>query len=177
MAFNARKLRVTYSVQDNTAKERAWPVQLNPAHPDCTNLATVAGAGGLTNLAAAAALMEAVTLGKITKFTVSQEFVSDAAGNGAGDNDDKAVVSVSVYGTAGKRANLFIPAPAPTIFVGDGAFGPESETIDPADADLLAFLDLFVATEVNSDTVPAGVFLFSDGEQVDDVPAAKGRKI
>lgn len=177
MAFNPRRLRVTYSVQDNTAKERAWPVALNPTHPDCTDLATVASAPGITNLTAAAAKMEAVTLGKITKFTVSQEYVSDAAGNGAGDNDDKAVISVAVYGTPGKRANLFIPAPAPDIFMGNGAFGPESETVDPSDAALMEFLQLFVATEVNSDTDPTGVFLFSDGEQVDDVPAAKGRKI
>lgn len=168
MAFSPTNTRVRFYVEDNTAKERAWPVTLNPSHEDCTSLAVIASTPGIANLTSIASTMGAVTQGKITRFEVVQTYVSDASGTGAGDHDDKAIVSINLE-TLGKRANLYIPAPASTIFVGDGAYGPESETVDPADSALLAYLALYKAT--------GGTLLLSDGEKASDTLGPKGHKI
>jgi hypothetical protein len=57
--------------------------------------------------------------------------------------------------TTGKTATATIPAPKPTIFVGSA--GPTAENVDPADAAVIAYVDLFQAD---------GQCLISDGEVV-----------
>ena len=178
MAFNEGQISLRVKFQDNTANTYTKSYTLNPNHPDCADLATIASAAGKTNLDAIMPILENVTKAKVLSYVVGQEFASDAAGNGAGDWDDKAIISVLIDAPdqPGKRGNIYVQAPDDGIFVGDAAFGPESEDIDPADNALQVFLALYQSTEVDDDLAPGGVFLFSDGEQMKDAPGAKGRK-
>ena len=177
MAYTAGKIKLQIEYEDVSTSRRTKTLELNPAHTDCTNLATIGSAAGKTNLDAIAAKFAAVTLCKLIKYTVSQEFVSDSAATPAGDADDKAVVSVALAEGGGKRGNIYIPAPVNTIFINEGAYGEDAETIDPADAGLLEFLALYVDTQVDDDTDPEGTLLLSDGEEASDTLSPKGRKV
>ena len=175
MAFNASKLTFTMMCQDNTARAYPKVFELNPAHPDVVNLATIATAAGKANLDAIAARWAAVSQTKVLSYNIKQEYLNDAAGDGAGDWHDIASISTQLA-TVGKKATVRIQAPELAIFVGDGAFGPESETVDPADAALLSFLELYQESQ-GATGDPAGTLLISDGEEMSDTPAPKGRKI
>lgn len=176
MAFVADKISLKLECQDNTAKSYTKTFELNPAHPDCANLATIASAAGLTNIAAIIAKWEAVSQTEVLSYNVSQKYREDTPVNGAGDWNDYASISVNLA-TAGKKATLKIQAPENGIFIGDAAFGPDSETVDAADTALLEFLALYADTQVDSDTDPEGTLLLSDGEEMNDTPGATGHKV
>lgn len=101
----------------------------------------------------------------IYQAVVRQAFYEDTAVVGAGNNAVKATVVCRIDPLeSGKTANLVIPAPAQGIFV--AASGPSAKIIDPLDAGLLAYVELFTTTD--------GVFSISDGETLVDASTIVG---
>jgi hypothetical protein len=176
MAIQPGTIRLTAILQDGKAKNTSKTFEVNPAHTDMASAAAIVGANGLINLAAITTKIEAVTEMRLQKYRLSVDLVNDAADPGEGSHLDAAAVTVDLT-TIGKKATIMIPSPLDTIFVGDGAFGPEAETIDGSDVALAEFVALYNETEVDDDNDPEGVFLLSDGEQVSDTSSIGGRKV
>lgn len=78
-----------------------------------------------------------------------------AAYDGAGNMYEEATITIGLDVGGGKQHTMRIPAPADGIFAGDSG---NSNVIDPADSNLLAFLALFA----NDGSALGAV---SDGEQ------------
>jgi hypothetical protein len=175
LALQSVGLFLRVKVADITGKTSNLRYEINTGHPDLADLATVAGAGGQTTIANVITRLNAVTTGAVVGYTVGESFAEDTTEFGVGDRRDKAVCSAAIDGVIGKRGTFRIPAPEDTVFINDGAEGEDAQTVDPADADLLAYAKMFQATSL---TVTAqGALLISDGEQLKDDPVVKGRKI
>lgn len=174
-AFVTKGLFFRVKVADLTGSISTLRYQVNTSHPDLTNLVTLAGANGQTTLDDVIAKLNGVTKGKVVGYSMGEEFADDGSAFGTGDNDDKAVCTADIDGIVGKTATFKIPAPEDTIFINDAAAGPLAETLDAADAALLAYAKMFQATETTVTSV--GACLISDGEQLADDPVVRGRKI
>lgn len=174
-AFVSKGLFFRVKVADLTGSISTLRFEINTSHPDLTNLVTLAGANGQTTLAAIITSLNAVTKGKVVGYSEGEEFADDGSAFGTGDNDDKAVCTADIDGIVGKTATFKIPAPEDTIFINDAAAGPLAETLDAADAALLAYAKMFQATETT--VTSEGACLISDGEQLADDPVVRGRKI
>lgn len=175
LAFVSKGLFLRVRVADLTGSVTTLRYQINTGHPDLTNLVTLAGANGQTTIDDVIATLDAVTKGKVVGYSQGEEYADDGSAFGTGDKDDKAVCTADIDGIVGKTATFKIPAPADTIFINDAAAGPLAETLDAADADLLAYAKMFQATELTVDS--QGACLISDGEQLADDPVVRGRKI
>lgn len=77
--------------------------------------------------------------------------------------ENKASLTCQVFGK-NKKANLKIPAPKPTLFVGDE--GPAANQVDVKDPALVLYVANFGQT--------AGKFTISDGEKIDDTVNTSG---
>lgn len=175
LAFVSKGLFFRVKVADLTGSISTLRYQINTSHPDLTNLVTLAGANGQTTLTDVITELNAVTKGKVVGYSMGEEFADDGSAFGTGDNDDKAVCTADIDGIVGKTATFKIPAPEDTIFINDAAAGPLAETLDAADAALLAYAMMFQATELT--VTSQGACLISDGEQLADAPVVRGRKI
>ncbi len=175
MAFVTKGLFFRVKVADLTGAISTLRFQINTGHPDLTNLVTLAGANGQTTLDDVITKLNAVTKGKVVGYSMGEEFADDGTAFGTGDNDDKAVCTADIDGIVGKTATFKIPAPEDAIFINDAAAGPLAETLDAADAALLAYAKMFQATETT--VTSEGACLISDGEQLADNPVVRGRKI
>ena len=122
-----------------------------------------ATAGAATVLAELAPITNAV----IKSYTLVERFIEDALTlPGAGVNvEERASVVVQLASSPLKRSMVVIPAPAIGIF--QGTSGDPLNTIDPTDADLRSYINLF------SDS-GSGVATISDGELVDNSSANQG---
>lgn len=112
--------------------------------------------------AAAAALdmlpdIEAITDAEISSYRVFQAFNEGTLVIPAATVQIENCASLTVLLTAAgnKKANINVPAPKISIFV--GATGPQSNIVDMSDTIVTNFLDNFVI---------AGNFTISDGEEV-----------
>lgn len=130
-----------------------------------TDIADLTGAGGLL------ADLEAVTDAKVVGYSVGVSFAEDGspyAGAGV-EIENVAEIVAKIDGEPDKWATVRIPAPVSGIF-GAGP-GESANLIDPADADLVAFLANFES---------GGVVTTSDGESLADsgtVGNFKGKRI
>lgn len=126
-------------------------------------------ADALVDAAAAVAAVDTISLANIRSYTVAEQFVEDAFSVPASgiQNEDTAVVSVTLASNPLKTATLSIPAPSSGIFTGTSGFN--ADVVDVADAALVAFVDLFKA---------AGTLYISDGEAAAATsPIAAGRRV
>lgn len=122
-----------------------------------------------TGRAALATALNAVTKSLISQMVVSEVFLEDTAVVGTGENENQAIVVCRLDPIAnGKTVNVRIINPEDTLFV--AASGAGYNEIDPNDAALLAYLELFTVTD--------GSFTLSDGESLADATIVKyGKRI
>lgn len=130
------------------------------------NLTAATIAAAVTDAATIAGLLAAVTEATIEKYSVGENYVEDAFSYPAdASNWNKASMKVALS-TAGKYANLTIPAPVDGIFT--AASGPGYDVVDASDAALLAYVAIFQS---------GGQATISDGEVVAAAPAIDGRRV
>lgn len=125
----------------------------------------------VTNVATIIAALGAITDAVIVGYSLGEKFGEDSSFNAAAGVEIENIASVSCRLDAPqeKWATLKIPAPVEGIF--ETATGTGRNRIDPTDADLLTYLNLFVTT--------TGICTLSDGETT-VIPGAantKGRRI
>jgi hypothetical protein len=78
------------------------------------------------------------------------------------ENENKASITLQIFGK-NKKANIKIPAPKPTLFV--GASGDAANQIDVTDPLLTTYVGNFLT---------AGYFTISDGEKIAPTPNGNG---
>lgn len=119
--------------------------------------------------AAAIPIIDAVTDAVIISYYWYNRFVED------GDiypltantqNENQAILTFALEGSATKTATTSIPAASAGIFV--GTTGENSKQVDTTDAAVIAFRELFQA---------AGDFFISDGEKVNVLKKGKRRHV
>lgn len=125
-------------------------------------------ANALTDAAAIIPLWKAITDAEVLSYSVSGRFVEDAPViPAAGVHiENLAEVIVQLEGYATKKATLTIPAPKAGIFT--GVTGDNSNVVDTADGDLVAFVAQFT-------TIGDNTLLISDGEHADGI--VRGRRV
>lgn len=106
------------------------------------------------------ALLGAVTDAQVVSYSLGEGFVEDTDFYGSGEIENVGL-AVCKLTTDGKTVNVRIPAPVDGIFV--AASGPDYNELDPADADLQAYLAIWEA---------AGYATISDGESVRETSTA-----
>jgi len=86
-----------------------------------------------------------VTDAAITGYALGEKFEEDATFFGNGEIENIAALSARLDTDEQKFATIKIPAPADGIF--KAASGPDYNVVDVADADLVAYLNLFATGE------------------------------
>lgn len=113
------------------------------------------------------ALIPPVTNAAISGYSLSQRFVEDnfivpVSGIHV---ENRAAIVTQIADNITKKATVFIPAAAPGIF--RAASGDASNDVDPADADLVAYINIWQET--------GALATISDGEFVSDTdPIVRG---
>jgi hypothetical protein len=103
--------------------------------------------------------LAAITNSAISKYYTYQEFVEDSFSLPSGaENQNQALLVLSIDGAPTKSAKLRVPAAVDGIFA--ATEGENYDVVDVNDADLLAFIANFT-TEA--------LFYVSDGEQADSL--------
>lgn len=160
MALVSKGYVLNVTVVDNTG---------NKSNPEYSLVAATAG-DAATATATILAALDAVTDGVIAGYTLGEKFEEDALVLPAsGVQVEKyALVTCKIDGEALKTGNLRIPAPNQGIAVGTS--GKAASQIDPNDAALQAYVNLFGTT---------GVATFSDGEhtQIASASTVEGKII
>jgi len=130
------------------------------------DLTAATNAQALTDTAAILAALDAVTEAKVERYEVREVFIEDAFAYPAdASNWVKASITVNLE-TAGKRANITIPAPEDGIF--NATTGPGHDIVKADAAVLLTYIGLFQS---------GGEATISDGEVVDATPSIDGRRV
>lgn len=127
-------------------------------------LTAVTNAAALTDMADIVTRLAAVTDCAISGYSVAEVFAEDALVLPDGiEVEKRAVISAKVAGTLPQEyVNIVIPGPTGGIFI--AATGPDAKRVDPADADLRAYLATFTS---------GGEATISDGQTIVD-PTASG---
>lgn len=129
-------------------------------------------ATAVTDVATILAELDPVTDGVVTGYRFGEAYAEDTAFFAVAGVQIENIASIvaRIDAPMAKYANIKIPAPAPGIF--QAANGPLSNEIDPADTDLVAYLNLFETA--------GGVVTLSDGETLVSPGTAgnvKGKRI
>lgn len=121
-----------------------------------------------TDAAAIIVKWKSITDAEVLSYTVSNRFVEDAPiiPSGGVHIENIAEVILQLEGYATKKATLTIPAPKAGIFA--GVTGDNSNVVDTADGDLVAFVASFGSLGDNT-------LLISDGEHADGI--VRGRRV
>jgi hypothetical protein len=121
-------------------------------------LTSADAAAAVTDAATIITALNAITDGVIVGYSVGEQFDENAAWFAAQGVhvENVALISARIDDAQEKYAQLRIPAPAQGIF--QALTGKKAKVVDPTDADLVAYLNLFVAT--------TGVATLSDGENL-----------
>jgi hypothetical protein len=124
-----------------------------------------AALGGGTEYADAAAIrttilsyLDAVSTAQVVSHSLSEVYDEDTDFYGTGEIENIAQVTAKLV-TAGKTANIRVPAPITSLFV--ALSGPDYNDVDPANVDMQNYLSLF-ETDV----------MVSDGEHIRDSATA-----
>jgi hypothetical protein len=102
-----------------------------------------------TDAATIMAELGPVTDAAIVGYALGEKFEEDTTFYGSGEIENLASISARVDANEQKFATVKIPAPADGIFI--AASGPDYNVVDPADADLVAYLNLFTTEATLSD--------------------------
>lgn len=131
-------------------------LNLSTTYADLAALSTGVGSGDIATMLGE---LEAVTDARVVGYSLGESFAEDANYYGAAGSqvENVALVTARIDGEPGKSATIKIPAPADGIFV--GTLGPDANTVDTADSDLVAWL-------ANFET--GALFEVSDGEHIAD---------
>ena len=117
------------------------------------DLTAVDAATAAADAATIMAELAPVTDAAIVGYALGEKFEEDAAFYGTGEIENLATISARIDANEQKFATIKIPAPAAGIF--KAASGADYNVVDVADADLVAYLNLFATGEQ---------VLLSDGE-------------
>jgi len=105
------------------------------------DLTAADAAAAATATAAILAALAAVTDAGIQSYTLGEVFKDAAVGSGSGQVENLAVITAKIDSVDLKYAVVKIPAPADGIF--SAAAGAGYDIVDPADADLVAYLQVW----------------------------------
>lgn len=129
-------------------------------------LSSATMAEAVTDAATVLAELGPVTDAAIVGYSVGEKFEEDTSLFGTGEIENIASVVARIDSAEQKYATVKIPAAADGIF--KAASGPDYNVVDAADADLVAYLNLWETT--------AGVATLSDGETLED-PGTAGNVV
>lgn len=154
----------------------------DPAAAGYANLEALGGAAGQARLTYVLNTLALVTNARVISYNIGESFAENDSllqfGPAGSEVERLASIVGPINGAVGKYHTLKIPSPVDGIFVSDGAPGPNKNQVDPADADLQAWLSLFQATIADADPY-SGDFFVSDGEKLADITASnvQGKQI
>jgi hypothetical protein len=128
------------------------------------DLTAVTNAAALTDMGDIVTRLAAVTDCAISGYSVAEVFAEDALVLPDGiEVEKRAVISAKLAGTLPQEyVNIVVPGPTGGIFI--AATGPDAKRVDPADADLRAYLATFTS---------GGEATISGGQTIVD-PTASG---
>lgn len=122
-------------------------------------------ATALTNTQSIVTALDAITDALIVGYSVAVVYAEDTAQYGAaGSEVENLAEVVCPLETAGKYHTFKVPAPVDGLFV--GTTGPDRNTVDTADTDLLAYISLFTDKTGYGTPGADAIALVSDGEKI-----------
>jgi hypothetical protein len=148
MALSATGFFANFTLTDSGGNDSTLRYKLTSA--DIATAVTDAG----TIVTALNAITDAV----ITGYTVGQAYEEDSAFLAAEGVQIENVASISARIDAAEEKWATLRIPAPNIGIFQAATGSKSNVVDPADAALVTYLNLFVET--------TGICTLSDGENL-----------
>lgn len=158
MAFVSTGWRVTFSLMDNGGNITTKTYELTSA--DATEAAT--------DTATILARLTAVTDCEIVSYHSYEQFEEDTVAYPAAgvQKENQALLTFDIVDNPLKKATHSIPAPKQAIFV--GVTGPNANIVDTADADVIAYRQMFQA---------GGQCFISDGEVAFTLISGKRRHV
>jgi len=122
-------------------------------------------ATALTNTQSIITALDTLTNALIVGYIVSVVYAEDTEQYGtAGSEVENIAEIVCPLETAGKYHVLKVPAPVDGLFV--GTTGPDRNTVDTSDADLLSYVSLYVDKTGYGTPGADAIALVSDGEKI-----------